>query len=95
MTGAFTEYKYATVLDQSYSNSTLIIISVIFLCILFGFLLGAAVIYFYSHYKGKLRVRSLNASTQNIITQMEDLPSEAADDDAPSFYHAHSNREIS
>lgn len=95
MTGAFTDYKYATVDDQSYSNSTLLIISVLFLYILFGFLMGAIVIYFYSHYKWRLRVRSLNASTQNILTQMEDLPSETADDDTPSFYYAHSNPEIS
>lgn len=92
MTGAFTELEFINVYDQKYS--ILSIIGIVFLCVFFTFLILTVVIYFYRQLRLRLRIHSLNASTQNILMQMDELTSGyPQDEEAPSFYHAHNDRE--
>lgn len=94
MLGAYTESQYINVYDQS--SSIMGTIGVIFVCLLFGTLLGTIVIYFYRHGRRRFRVRSLNASTQNIMMQMDDLTQSGSpqDEEAPSFYQKHRERDF-
>lgn len=94
MTGAYSENHFITVQDQRYS--ILGIIGTIFLWCFFMCLMAATMIFFYRLYNKRIRIRSLNASTQNIMMQMDDTASHGSpqDEEAPSFYHAHSDREF-
>ncbi|XP_055296266.1 insulin-like receptor [Sitodiplosis mosellana] len=85
LNGAYTEYQMVTIYDKSLS--TMAIIGIVFLCVLVAFLIGTIVIYFYRHMRHRLRVRSQNASTQNILLEMDETET-AHDEDIPSFYHA-------
>lgn len=70
------------------------IIGIVFLCTLFAFSIGSIVIYFYRQMRLRLRVRSLNASTQNILMQIDETDT-PQDEEAPSFYHTHTgDREL-
>lgn len=92
--GAYSKPCFILVHDQGYT--VLGIIGLIFMCIVFTFLVGALVLYFYRLRNKRLRIRSLNASTQNIMMQMDGISMSGGpiDEDAPSFYHAHSDREF-
>lgn len=93
MTGSFTDIEYITVYDQSYSIMS--IIGIVFLFALFTILVSIVIIYFYRRFRLRLRVHSLNASTQNIMLQMDEIASGSLqDEEAPSFYHAHDDREL-
>lgn len=83
LTGAYTEYQFINVYDKSYS--IIAIIGIIFFICLFVILVGTVVIYFCRDLIHRLRVRSLNASTQNILMQIDesDAPHE---EEPPSFY---------
>lgn len=85
--GKYTDFQSISVYDKSIS--TVAIIGIVFACALCTFLLGSLVIYFYRQMKHRLRIRSLNASTQNILMQMDEAET-VQDEDIPSFYHAQS-----
>lgn len=91
MTGTYTAHIFISVHDQSYSTAS--IVGIVFLCLILT-LIGAA-LYFYRKKRLPHRMRSLNASTQNILSQMEEVDLDPSqDDDLPPFYHANSNNEF-
>lgn len=90
--GSYTDYKFIVVYDPSYS--LLSIVGIIFAAILFTVLVLVLVIYFYRRWRKRIQLRSLNASTQNILMQMDEGSSGTPqDEEAPSFYHAHDGDE--
>lgn len=90
-TGAYTDYKFIVVYDPS--NSTLGIILIIFLVILLASACATIGIYFYRRMRHRLRMRSLNASTQNIMLHTDDGSSGThQDEEIPPFYHTQSDR---
>lgn len=92
-TGAYTEYKFIVVYDPGYS--ILSITGIIFLSVLFICSIVAVVIFFYRQLRLRYRVRSLNASTQNIMMQMDEFSTGTPqDEEEPSFVHTHSDREF-
>lgn len=92
MTGTYTSHIFISVHDQSYSTAS--IVGIVLLCLIILTLIGAA-IYFYRQKRLPNRMRSLNASTQNILSQMEEVDLDPSqDDDLPPFYHANSNNEF-
>lgn len=91
-TGSYTDYKFFVVYDPIYSSLTTVIIicsgSIFAVCII------AVIAFFYRRYLKRIRLRSLNASTQNILMQMDEASSTTPqDEEAPSFYHAHDGEE--
>lgn len=91
-TGSYTDYKFLVVYDPTYSSPTAIIVlssgSIFVVCVI------AVIAFFYRQYRKRIRLRSLNASTQNILMQMDDTSSTTPqDEEAPSFYHAHDGEE--
>lgn len=93
MLGAYTENQFINVYDQS--SSIMGTIGVVFVCILFAIFLGTTIIYFYRRGRRRFRIRSLNASTQNIMMQMDELTSGSPqDEETPSFYQKNREHEF-
>lgn len=90
--GSYTDYKFLVVYDPTFSWSTTILIvgggSILTVFVI------AVVAFYYRQWRKHNRLRSLNASTQNILMQMDETSSTTPqDEEAPSFYHAHDGRE--
>lgn len=88
MTGSYTEYQFINVYDQGYSVFT--IISIMFLVLVVTFCIGVTVMYYYRKFNLRRRIRSLNASTQNIMNmmQMDEVTGETAQEEEPPFFFA-------
>lgn len=92
-TGSYTDYTFLVVYDPSYS--TLSIIGMIFAGILFTVFIVTVIIYFYRLSRKRVQLRSINASTQNIMMQMDEFSTGTPqDEEAPSFYHTHDDHEF-
>lgn len=49
-----------------------------------------SLVYYVRHVRKRRQLRSINASTQNILMQIDGASSETPqDEEAPSFYHTH------
>lgn len=91
-TGSYTDYKFIVVYDPSLS--TLAIVGIIFLGLIIAVVVITVPIFFYRQWRKRVRLRSLNASTQNILMQMDETSSiTPMDEEAPSFYHKHDGEE--
>lgn len=92
MTGTFTNYEFINIYDQGYSKMA--IVGIVFLSLFISSLIGAAA-FLHRQTRLRLRMRSLNASTQNIMVQLDEVSlGGSQEDDVPPFYHAQNNREF-
>lgn len=93
MTGAYTEYTFINIYNQS-NVSPMGIVGTVFLCLLILISIVVAA-YFYRKRRIRMRMRSLNASTQNIMAGMDEVALEPSiEEELPPFYHARGNNEF-